>query len=252
VNNSYWDVDTSRQPGSVGGTGKTTTQMKDPATFSGWGPDVWNIVSGNYPVLTNSLTPTTVSFTNNSNSIPNGGTAKLTWNIANASVCTASGDDSAWVGTALNATDGAHTWTTGVLSAGTYIYDVSCSGIGGVATDRAVVNVGSGLVTATAGLNCSLAMTSPITSNNEVSVNNNTIWTATPQTPCPTCTTKWSVTDANNPSPTAVTGTNPWNKIFTTVGLKTVSAQIFSDSVSSGSPCSATTTVVQSGVGTEI
>ena len=82
-------------------------------------------------------------------------------------------------------------------------------------------------------------MTSPSSSTGEVDLNSTTVWTATPKTSCPNCTTKWSVTDANNPSPTAVTGTNPWNKIFTTVGQKIVSAQI-----SSGAPCTKTVRVV--------
>jgi hypothetical protein len=40
--NSFWDIDTSRQATSDGGTGKTTAEMKSIATFSGAG---WNIVA---------------------------------------------------------------------------------------------------------------------------------------------------------------------------------------------------------------
>jgi hypothetical protein len=59
VNNSFWDTQTSGQSASDGGTGKTTAEMKDVATFSGAGwniaavaPDarnpsyIWNIVTG--------------------------------------------------------------------------------------------------------------------------------------------------------------------------------------------------------------
>jgi hypothetical protein len=41
VSKSFWDVQTSRQTRSAGGTGKTTAKMKNIATFSGAG---WNIV----------------------------------------------------------------------------------------------------------------------------------------------------------------------------------------------------------------
>ena len=66
VNSSFWDIEASGQDHSDGGTGKTTAQMKNIATFSGaaWniievgGPGarnpayIWNIVNGlTYPFL---------------------------------------------------------------------------------------------------------------------------------------------------------------------------------------------------------
>jgi hypothetical protein len=42
VSNSFWDIQGSGQATSAGGTGKTTTEMKSIATFSGSG---WNIVA---------------------------------------------------------------------------------------------------------------------------------------------------------------------------------------------------------------
>jgi len=42
VNYSFWDIETSGQATSAGGTGKNTTEMQDIATFSGAG---WNIVA---------------------------------------------------------------------------------------------------------------------------------------------------------------------------------------------------------------
>ena len=65
VSNSLWDVQTSGQTRSAGGTGKTTAKMKDIATFSGAGWDIiavapgvtnpaytWNIIDGEtYPLL---------------------------------------------------------------------------------------------------------------------------------------------------------------------------------------------------------
>jgi hypothetical protein len=66
VSNSFWDTETSGQATSYGGTGKTTAEMQDIATFSGaaWdivavaNPDtrnpsyIWNIVDDEtYPFL---------------------------------------------------------------------------------------------------------------------------------------------------------------------------------------------------------
>ena len=42
VSNSFWDTETSGQAASDGGTGKTTAEMQDIATFSGAG---WNIIA---------------------------------------------------------------------------------------------------------------------------------------------------------------------------------------------------------------
>jgi len=42
VRNSFWDIETSGQATSDGGTGKTTAQMKNITTFSGAG---WNIIT---------------------------------------------------------------------------------------------------------------------------------------------------------------------------------------------------------------
>ncbi|WP_332914508.1 MBG domain-containing protein, partial [Algoriphagus boritolerans] len=42
--NSFWDTETSGQPTSAGGTGKTTVEMKTQSTFTGWDfTDTWNI-----------------------------------------------------------------------------------------------------------------------------------------------------------------------------------------------------------------
>jgi len=66
VSSSFWDIETSGQATSDGGTGKNTTEMQDIATFSltGWNiiavadPSmrnptyIWNIVNGvTYPFL---------------------------------------------------------------------------------------------------------------------------------------------------------------------------------------------------------
>jgi hypothetical protein len=64
VSNSFWGTETSGQSTSAGGTGKTTAEMQDIATFTGWNivsvgdpgtrilSYIWNIVDGQtYPFL---------------------------------------------------------------------------------------------------------------------------------------------------------------------------------------------------------
>jgi hypothetical protein len=50
VSNSFWDTQTSGRAISNGGTGKTTAEMQDSATFSGAG---WNIIAVGSPVERN-------------------------------------------------------------------------------------------------------------------------------------------------------------------------------------------------------
>ncbi|MEM2878672.1 MAG: GLUG motif-containing protein, partial [Candidatus Hadarchaeales archaeon] len=53
--NSFWDTETSGQPTSAAGTGKTTAQMKQQSTYTGWDfVDIWRIETGRnygYPFL---------------------------------------------------------------------------------------------------------------------------------------------------------------------------------------------------------
>ena len=51
ITDSYWDTDTSGQLTSSGGTGKTTAEMKQQATFDGWDfANIWGIIEGvSYP-----------------------------------------------------------------------------------------------------------------------------------------------------------------------------------------------------------
>jgi len=53
ITNSYWDTETSGRSSSDGGTGKTTAQMKQQATFSSWDfTNIWAIEEGvTYPYL---------------------------------------------------------------------------------------------------------------------------------------------------------------------------------------------------------
>lgn len=53
VTYSFWDTVTSGKATSAAGTGLTTAQMKNPATFTsaGWSSDTWILRSGYYPEL---------------------------------------------------------------------------------------------------------------------------------------------------------------------------------------------------------
>jgi len=53
ITNSYWDIITSGQLSSAGGEGKTTTEMKQRATFENWDfVNIWAIVEAeSYPYL---------------------------------------------------------------------------------------------------------------------------------------------------------------------------------------------------------
>jgi len=50
---SFWDIETSGQTESAGGTGTTTMAMQTPSTFidAGWSEAIWNLVEGSYPTL---------------------------------------------------------------------------------------------------------------------------------------------------------------------------------------------------------
>lgn len=53
ITNSYWNTETTGQAGSAGGTGKTTTELLDEDTFTGWDfQSIWSMVQGDsYPWL---------------------------------------------------------------------------------------------------------------------------------------------------------------------------------------------------------
>ncbi len=71
VTGSYWNIETSGQSTSAGGTGLTTGQLKNAASYAGWdiatagGSNcVWRIYEGqSYPLLRSFLTPLTVTTT---------------------------------------------------------------------------------------------------------------------------------------------------------------------------------------------
>ena len=57
LSNSFWDTTTTGQTAAcgfgtcTGATGKTTAEMKDPATFTAWSSSIWQINAGSYPGL---------------------------------------------------------------------------------------------------------------------------------------------------------------------------------------------------------
>ncbi len=60
VNNSFWDTQTSTRSSSAAGTGRTSAQMRNQSTFTGYNfTDTWNMVeTGTYPYLrTNTQSP---------------------------------------------------------------------------------------------------------------------------------------------------------------------------------------------------
>ncbi|MFA4880246.1 MAG: HYR domain-containing protein [Candidatus Doudnabacteria bacterium] len=59
ITNSYWDTETSGQPTSAGGTGKTTAGMKQQSTFVGWDfATIWAIKEGvSYPYFSWQIPP---------------------------------------------------------------------------------------------------------------------------------------------------------------------------------------------------
>jgi len=70
---SYWDIQTSGKTSSCGGTGKTTAEMMQEATFVNWDfVEVWDIVENEtYPFLRPVLEPMTVDIDIKPGSCPN-------------------------------------------------------------------------------------------------------------------------------------------------------------------------------------
>lgn len=66
ITNSYWNITTSGQAASAGGSGLTTAQMQQQASFSGFDfTNTWRIYAGNsYPLLKSFLTPLTITASN--------------------------------------------------------------------------------------------------------------------------------------------------------------------------------------------
>jgi hypothetical protein len=84
----------------------------------------------------------TVTLTANPTSILAGASSTLTWNVTNATSCTATGETLYWAGSNLATSTGAHTWSTGILNEGRpYVYGINCSGLGGSASATTTVTV---------------------------------------------------------------------------------------------------------------
>ncbi|MFA5000983.1 MAG: GLUG motif-containing protein [Candidatus Paceibacterota bacterium] len=92
VTGSYWDADTTGQVSSSGGTSKTTVQMKQQTTFSGWDfatTPIWWIDEGNdYPKL-QALTSYTLTYTAGDNGSITGDSPQTVLRSADGSAVTA-------------------------------------------------------------------------------------------------------------------------------------------------------------------
>jgi hypothetical protein len=122
----------------------------------------------------------------------------------------------------------------------------TCSGVNGSPTPSGECRAYQSSI-GTTTLNC----TGLIGPSGPVNVNTNTSWDVTPLSTCTKCDILWAMTDSNNSTPVYSTGLTTWNKIFTTIGLKNVYVK-FATSTPSGRlesaiPCTASTTVVQTG-----
>jgi hypothetical protein len=111
---------------------------------------------------------------------------------------------------------------------------------------------GSGHINA---INCTAGYQNPLngsltcnlsTASSTVNINANTVWTVVANPVCPACSgVRWTINDSNGTSSPSEIGYT-LNNIFTTTGLKTVTAELASSTLGVyGPPCSATTTVEQ-------
>jgi len=115
VTNSFWDMDTSGRTSSGGGTGKTTAEMKQLATFSAWNIDdaggtglTWRIYDGyTAPLLRSFMTAATATGSVTGGAMVYNGTTSVT--------------------------GGSYTWTTAVDTSkiyGTAFYTASSKNVG--------------------------------------------------------------------------------------------------------------------------
>ena len=117
----------------------------------------------------------------------------------------------------------------------------TCNGTNG--GSPATCSVHRNIQTLDTSLNCNLT-----TASSTVKVNTNSLWTVTPATTA--FPAGYTVGWKTDPSSGFAVDLNPWNKIFTTIGQKTVSAQVYSGDYF-GNPCAANINVVQSGGSTK-
>ncbi|HHV64047.1 MAG TPA: hypothetical protein GXX46_03085, partial [Peptococcaceae bacterium] len=83
ITDSYWDMDTSHQTNSDGGTGKNTAAMKQQETYVGWDfTATWAISAienDGYPFLAVSTAPTVPTVPQNFTAAPGDGQVTLSW-----------------------------------------------------------------------------------------------------------------------------------------------------------------------------
>jgi hypothetical protein len=133
--------------------------------------------------------------------------------------------------------------TSGLLVLDTGPWNWNCIGVNNTATG---CNATKTPLTPSTALNCSFLPT-PATNQ----LNTTVVLTATTTPACPSCTKKWTLIDNNNLAPGKdITGGDntsyTLSNIFTTVGLKTITAQVFSaDGLFYGNTCTTTTNIIQ-------
>ncbi|MCA3141389.1 MAG: hypothetical protein ING80_04160, partial [Rhodocyclaceae bacterium] len=86
LTNSFWNTQTSGQSSSAGGTGLSTAQMRDPASFTGWDlSGVWSLQNAARPFLRSFQQPLTATVGNASftyNATAYAGTPSITYSVA--------------------------------------------------------------------------------------------------------------------------------------------------------------------------
>lgn len=131
VTNSYWDMETSHQTDSDGGTGKNTANMKQQETYVGWDfVATWAINASEndgYPFLVASTVPTAPTEPQNFTATPGDGEVTLSWtaplNDGGAEIThyeVSSDNGATWV---TASTSNSHTFT-GLTNGTTYTFKV--------------------------------------------------------------------------------------------------------------------------------
>ncbi|WP_245706431.1 GLUG motif-containing protein, partial [Desulfuromusa kysingii] len=166
VSDSFWDTQTSGQETSAGGTDKTTAEMMQLATFSGWNIDaeggsekIWRIYEGfTSPLLRSFLTPLTVSATVSGSQVYDG-TTDVT-DLGNTPTYSTSPDANLLGTLAINTSSkNVATYTSGFNGSGLYSnqmsYDISYDLSGSVEVTVKALNV-TGLIAADKVYNASV------------------------------------------------------------------------------------------------
>jgi len=162
ITNSYWNITTSGQATSDGGTGLTTAQMKQQASFSGWDfANTWRIYQGNsYPLLKSFLTPLTITASNATKTYDGNaytGGNGVTYSVAGAGASPNLLGTLAYSGTSQGAINaGSYVITPTGLYSNQQGYDISFAN-GVLTVDKAALTVNANNASKTYGQSISFA-----------------------------------------------------------------------------------------------